>query len=76
MMLGSAINSTLSKSHLFESEVNLTDPQNLNRFIIKFNESWKLCLDIFADFSIFIYKIGKQEKLSVSTPDDIGIIKY
>ena len=76
MMLGSAINSTLSKSRLFDSELNLTDPQDMNRFIIKFNESWKLCIDLFADFSVYLYKIGKQEKLAVSSPQDIGLIKF
>jgi len=76
MMLESALNSTLEKSRLFERNLKLTDPSDMNVFIIKFNQDWAKCMELFRDFFKFLYGIGKQEKLAISNSEDIGIIKF
>ncbi|MEZ4883715.1 MAG: hypothetical protein R3E32_03170 [Chitinophagales bacterium] len=76
MMLESAINSTNDKSNLFNEELTLTKPLDLNRFIAKFMTDWRLCLNIFKPVQEFLYSLGKSEKLSLITKEDIGIINF
>lgn len=75
-MIESAINSTLDKSKLFENKVILTDKSDLNKLIIKLNQDWKPCLDMFSDIFKLLYKIGKKDKLKVINKQDVGIIKF
>jgi len=75
-MLESAVNSTLTKSHLFKREVNLTDKEDLRHFTDKINEDWSICIKTFEIASGFLYKMGKKDKLNQITKKDIGIIKF
>jgi hypothetical protein len=76
MMLTNAINATLEKSKLFEKEVDLTNGKELADFISKFMGDWKIALDLFPKINKFLYDIGKEEKLRMIGPEDIGIIKF
>ena len=75
-MIAAAINSTLNNSKLFDSKLNLTNSEDLNKLILKINEDWKMCLDIFHSLIKFLYDIGKVEKLKSITKNDIGLIKF
>lgn len=75
-MIESAINLTLNKSKLFQSELKLTDFSDLIKLIKKVNEDWSPCINLFSDFSKFLYTIGKKDKLKTITKEDIGIIKF
>ena len=75
-MIESAINSTLVKSKLFENQLTLTTPQDLNKLIVKLHSDWKLCFDIFHSLMRFLYSIGKDEKLKAIAKEDIGLIKF
>jgi hypothetical protein len=75
-MIESAVNTTLEKSHLFKSELNLTNQKNLSLLIDKINEDWWLCIKTFQVVSSFLYKMGKKDKLKQITKEDIGIIKF
>lgn len=75
-MIESAINSTLSKSLLFDSNLKLTEPSDLGKLVSKIMEDWKPCVNLFKDVSEFLYKIGKKDKLKRINKEDIGIIKF
>ncbi len=76
MMLGNAVNETLKESNLFEKEIELTNPSDLNEFIILFMDDWKLVLTLFSRLNEFLYEIGREEKMKLIGHDDIGIIKF
>lgn len=75
-MIESAINLTLDKSNLFQSELKLTDIADLNKLIRKINDDWLPCINLFSDFSKFLYAVGKKDKLKAITKEDVGIIKF
>ena len=75
-MIESAINSTLSKSLLFDSNLKLTEPSDLGKLVSKIMEDWKPCVNLFKDVLEFLYKIGKKDKLKRINKEDIGIIKF
>ena len=75
-MIESAINNTLDKSKLFDSQIILTEQADLGRLISKINQDWKPCIDIFNDIFKLLYKIGKKDKLKLISKEDIGLIKF
>jgi hypothetical protein len=75
-MIESAINSTLFKSHLFDSNLKLTEPAGLRKLVNKIMMDWKPCLALFNDVSEFLYSIGKKDKLKRINKEDIGLIKF
>jgi len=76
MMLGNAVNETLEESNLFEQEIELTKPSDLNKFINLFMNDWKLVLNLYLKLNEFLYEIGKEDKMKLIGPDDIGIITF
>ncbi|MBT7093600.1 MAG: hypothetical protein HN936_10160, partial [Bacteroidetes bacterium] len=76
MMLGKAVNETMSKSKLFVKEIDLTNPGDLNEFITLFMADWRITLDLFSKLNEFLYKIGRKEKMGTMFAGDIGIIKF
>jgi len=75
-MLGEAVNNTLSKSKLFDSELELTKPQDFNLFIGVFMNDFRFTLELLNRIFSFLYDIGRAEKISVSTQLDIGLINF
>lgn len=75
-MIESAINTTLSKSNLFDRNIILTEVSDLKKVMDKINEDWQPCIDIFSDVSKLLYKIGKYDKLNAINIEDYGIIKF
>lgn len=75
-MIESAINSTLSKSKLFPNELLLTTPSDIERLILKVNEDWKPCINLFEYINKLFYRIGRKDKLRLISKEDIGIIKF
>jgi len=75
-MIESAINNTLSKSHLFEKEINLISFEGLEIFLTKINEDWKKCFQLYSALFSFLYEIGKNEKMNQIGRNEGGIIKF
>ncbi|HEX9804987.1 MAG TPA: hypothetical protein VGA67_04860 [Candidatus Dojkabacteria bacterium] len=75
-LLDAAFNSTLGKSKLFARRLDLMNPIDMRIFIGKFNQDWKICLDLFNPLFEDLYTIGKKEKLEVIDRSQIGIIKF
>ncbi|KAB8155420.1 hypothetical protein EZY14_005910 [Kordia sp. TARA_039_SRF] len=75
-MIESAINITLKKSKLFDSNLCLTNTEDLINLIEKINKDWYPCIILFQELSKFLNEIGKKDKLKIIDSNDIGLINF
>ncbi len=75
-MIEGAINSTIEKSKLFPNRLVLTKQEDLKKLVDKLNSDWWPCIALAKSLSMFLYSIGKAEKMKEIRSEDIGIINF